>query len=181
METASAIAARAAEAFVVGDPFVDGTKLGPLASAAHRDRVQSYIRVGIEEGATLVAGGADAPDALATGYYVRPTVFADVKPSMTIASEEIFGPVLSIIGYDDEADAVRIANDTPYGLSAGVWSADTDHATAVARQLRAGQIEVNGGKANPLAPFGGYKQSGTGREYGRYGFEEFLQTKSLQR
>ena len=146
----------------------------------HRDRVQSYIRLGIEEGATLVAGGPDAPEGLDVGYYVRPTVFADVKPSMRISQEEIFGPVLSIIGYSDEADAITIANDTPYGLSAGVWSGSLDHAKAVARKLRAGQIEVNGGKANPMAPFGGYKQSGVGREYGKYGFEEFLQTKSMQ-
>jgi aldehyde dehydrogenase (NAD+) len=180
MDEAAAIAAKVADGFVVGDPFAEGTKLGPLASAVHRDRVQSYIRLGVEEGATLVAGGPDAPEGLDVGYYVRPTVFADVKPSMRISQEEIFGPVLSIIGYSDEADAITIANDTPYGLSAGVWSGSLDHAKAVARKLRAGQIEVNGGKANPMAPFGGYKQSGTGREYGRYGFEEFLQTKSMQ-
>jgi aldehyde dehydrogenase (NAD+) len=176
---AEAIAKRACESFTVGDPFTD-VRLGPLASAVHRDRVQQLISVGIEERATLIAGGAGAPAGLETGYYVQPTVFSNVHPDMTISREEIFGPVLAIVPYDDEADAVRIANDTPYGLSAGVWGADQVSALRVARQLRAGQVEVNGGKPNPLAPFGGYKQSGVGREYGRYGFEEFLETKSLQ-
>jgi acyl-CoA reductase-like NAD-dependent aldehyde dehydrogenase len=155
-------------------------KLGPLASAAQRDRVQRYIQIGIDEGANLIVGGTGAPEGLEAGFYVRPTVFSNVDPDMTISREEIFGPVLSIVPYDDEAEAIRIANDTPYGLSAGVWSADKDHAMSVARQLRAGQVEVNGGKSNGLAPFGGYKQSGSGREYGRFGFEEFLETKSLQ-
>jgi aldehyde dehydrogenase (NAD+) len=180
MAEAEAIALRAAETFSVGNPFTDGVKLGPLASAAQRDRVQQLITAGIDEGATLVAGGLGAPAGLETGYYVRPTVFSNVHPDMTISREEVFGPVLAIVPYDTEADAIQIANDTPYGLSAGVWSGDREHAVAVARQLRAGQIEVNGGKPNPLAPFGGYKQSGVGREYGRYGFEEFLETKSLQ-
>jgi aldehyde dehydrogenase (NAD+) len=177
---AEAVAAVAAEAMTVGNPFDDGVKLGPLASAAQRDRVQHFIKLGVEEGATLVAGGLGAPLGLDSGYYVRPTVFSNVHPDMAISREEIFGPVLSIVPYDTEADAIRIANDTPYGLSAGVWSADKERAVRVARQLQAGQVEVNGGKSNGLAPFGGYKQSGLGREYGRLGFEEFLETKSLQ-
>lgn len=177
---AEAVAAAAAEAMTVGNPFDDGVKLGPLASAAQRDRVQRFIQIGIDEGAELVSGGTGAPEGLEAGFYVRPTVFSNVDPDMTISREEIFGPVLSIVPYDDEADAIRIANDTPYGLSAGVWSADKARAMSVARQLRAGQVEVNGGKSNGLAPFGGYKQSGSGREYGRFGFEEFLETKSLQ-
>jgi aldehyde dehydrogenase (NAD+) len=176
---AESLVKRACESFTVGDPFTD-VRLGPLASAVHRDRVQQLISAGINEGATLIAGGAGAPDGLDTGYYVQPTVFSNVQPDMTISREEIFGPVLAMVPYDDEADAVRIANDTPYGLSAGVWGGDQVSALRVARQLRAGQVEVNGGKPNPLAPFGGYKQSGVGREYGRYGFEEFLETKSLQ-
>jgi acyl-CoA reductase-like NAD-dependent aldehyde dehydrogenase len=177
---AEAVAAAAAATFVVGNPFEDGTKLGPLASGAHRDRVQHHIRVGIEEGATLIAGGLGAPEGFETGFYVRPTVFSNVHPDMAVSREEIFGPVLVIVPYDTEADAIRIANDTPYGLSAGVWSGSVEHAQQVARKVQAGYIEVNGGKANSLAPFGGYKQSGIGREYGRYGFEEFLETKSMQ-
>jgi aldehyde dehydrogenase (NAD+) len=177
---AEAVAAAAAATFVVGNPFEDGTKLGPLASGAHRDRVQAHIRVGIEEGATLIAGGLGAPEGFETGFYVRPTVFSNVHPDMAVSREEIFGPVLVIVPYDTEADAIRIANDTPYGLSAGVWSGSIEHAQQVARKVQAGYIEVNGGKANSLAPFGGYKQSGIGREYGRYGFEEFLETKSMQ-
>ncbi len=176
---AEVLAAAAAEAFTVGNPFDDGVRLGPLASAAQRDRVQGFIESGIDEGAKLIAGGRGAPDGFETGFYVRPTVFSEVHPDMTISREEIFGPVLVMVPYDDEADGVRIANDTPYGLSAGVWSADQATATRVARQLRAGQVEINGGKSNGMTPFGGYKQSGVGREFGRHGFEEFLETKSL--
>jgi acyl-CoA reductase-like NAD-dependent aldehyde dehydrogenase len=168
----------AAEAYVPGDPTSADTKLGPLVSAAQRDRVLGYVRKGVEEGATLVTGGADAPEG--TGYYVAPTVFADVTPEMTIAQEEIFGPVLAIMPYDDEADALRIANATIYGLSGGVWSGDPERAKAFARRMRTGQVDVNGGRFNPLAPFGGYKQSGTGRELGRYGLDEFLEIKSIQ-
>jgi aldehyde dehydrogenase (NAD+) len=178
MAEADAIAKRACESFTVGNPFGD-VRLGPLASAAQRDRVKHFIVSGIDEGATLLAGGPEVPAGCETGYYVRPTVFSNVHPDMTIAREEIFGPVLSMVPYDGEADAIRIANDTPYGLSAGVWSGDKEHGLRVARQLRAGQIEINGGKPNSHAPFGGYKQSGIGREYGRFGFEEFLETKSL--
>ncbi len=181
MAEAAKIAGDAAASMGVGDPFGEGTSLGPLASAAQRDRVQSYIQKGIDEGATLVVGGLGAPEGLDKGFYVKPTVFADVTPDMTIAQEEIFGPVLSIIGYDDEDDAVRIANGVVYGLAGGVWSGDKDHAEKVARRLRTGQVEVNGGAFNPNAPFGGYKQSGVGREYGHHGFEEFLEVKAIQR
>ena len=166
--------------WTVGDPATNAGRLGPVISASQRDRVRAYIGKGIEEGATLVTGGADAPEGLDTGYYVRPTVFADVETSMTIAQEEIFGPVLSILAYDDTDDAVRIANDSLYGLSGGVWSADPERAKAVARRIHTGQLEINGGSFNAMAPFGGYKQSGIGRELGRFGLEEFLQPKSLQ-
>jgi betaine-aldehyde dehydrogenase len=174
------LAKAAAESFTVGDPRVGKVKLGPLISDIQRERVRGYIKKGIEEGATLVTGGAEPPDGLERGYFVRPTVFANVRNDMTIAREEIFGPVLSIIPYEDEDDAVRIANDTPYGLAGGVWSSDPERAKRVARRLRTGQVDINGGSFNPFAPFGGYKQSGNGRELGRYGFEEFLETKSLQ-
>jgi acyl-CoA reductase-like NAD-dependent aldehyde dehydrogenase len=181
LEEAEKIAAATAEAIVVGDPFADGVHLGPLASSAQRDRVQGYIQKGIDEGAKLVAGGLGAPEGVDQGYYVRPTVFSDVRPDMTIAQEEIFGPVLSILPYEDEDDAVRIANGVVYGLSGGVWSGDKAHAEAVARKLRTGQVEVNGGSFNPNAPFGGYKQSGVGREYGPHGLSEFLEVKAIQR
>jgi len=174
------IAAATAATFTVGDPFEPTTRLGPLVSATQRERVRGYIHKGEEEGATLLTGGAEAPDGLDKGFFVRPTVFSNVSQSMTIAQEEIFGPVLSIVPADDENDAVRIANDTIYGLAGGVWSGDKDHAIAVARQMRTGQVDVNGGGFNVLAPFGGYKQSGTGRELGKYGLEEFLEIKSLQ-
>ena len=143
--------------------------------------MRQYIEKGIEEGATLVVGGTDKPEGVnPDGYFVQPTVFANVRNDMTIAQEEIFGPVLSIIGYEDEDDAVRIANDSAYGLSGGVQGADPERAKQVARRIRTGQIEVNGGAFNPVAPFGGYKNSGYGREYGEHGFEEFLEIKSMQ-
>ena len=162
------------------DPFAEGAMLGPLSSQAQVERVTGYIQKGIDEGAKLVTGGPERPEGLDEGYYVRPTVFSDVRNDMTIAQEEIFGPVLSIIAYDDEDDAARIANESAYGLSGGVWSADVDRAKAFARRVRTGQIEVNGGAFNPSAPFGGYKNSGYGREYGVHGFEEFLEVKSMQ-
>ncbi|SEJ52838.1 aldehyde dehydrogenase (NAD+) [Deinococcus reticulitermitis] len=164
----------------VGDPLAPGTSLGPLVSDVQRERVRGYIRKGIEEGAKLLIGGPDAPEGLERGYYVRPTVFSEVTPDMTIAREEIFGPVLVIQPYEDEEDAVRIANDTEYGLAGGVWSSDQDRALRVARRLRTGQVSVNGGAFNPVAPFGGYKQSGNGREFGRLGLEEFLEIKAIQ-
>ena len=163
----------------VGDPTDVATRIGPMASAAQRDRVLGYIEKGIAEGATLATGGPDPVPG--RGYYVRPTVFADVRADMVIAQEEIFGPVLSILPYADEDEAVAIANSTIYGLAGAVFSADTDHAVAVARRLRTGQVDVNGGSFNPVAPFGGYRQSGNGRELGRFGLEEFLETKSIQR
>jgi betaine-aldehyde dehydrogenase len=179
-DAAADVARATAATFTVGDPLAGQAKLGPLISAAQRDRVRGYIRKGIEEGATLVAGGPEAPEGLARGYYVKPTVFANVRPEMTIAQEEIFGPVLSILPYEGEEDAIRIANGTVYGLAGAVWSSDPARAERVARRLRAGQVDINGGKFNPLAPFGGYKQSGNGREFGRHGLAEYLETKSLQ-
>jgi acyl-CoA reductase-like NAD-dependent aldehyde dehydrogenase len=164
----------------VGDPLQPGHTMGPLVSDAQRERVRGYIRTGQEEGAKLVAGGEEPPEGLEQGYFVQPTVFSEVRPEMTIAQEEIFGPVLVLMPYDDEDDAVRIANSTIYGLAGGVWSGDEERARRVARRLRTGQIEINGAAFNPLAPFGGYKQSGHGRELGRFGLEEFLETKAIQ-
>lgn len=167
-----------AESYTVGDPFAGGSRLGPVISAVQRDRVRGYIAKGVEEGAVLVTGGVEAPDGLDTGYFVQPTVFSNVTPGMTIAREEIFGPVLSIIPYDTEDEAVEIANDSLYGLAAAVSGGD-ERAQNIARRLRAGQVRVNSGKYFPAAPFGGYKQSGLGREHGRYGLEEFLEVKAL--
>ncbi|MEU3255331.1 aldehyde dehydrogenase family protein [Streptomyces sp. NPDC006997] len=155
-----------------------GDRIGPVVNARQRDRVRGYIEKGVAEGARLVAGGADAPRE--RGYYVSPTVFADVTPDMTIAQEEIFGPVLSVLRYDDEDDALRIANGTVYGLAGAVWAGDEAEAVAFAVRMDTGQVDINGGRFNPLAPFGGYKQSGVGRELGVHGLTEYLQTKSLQ-
>jgi aldehyde dehydrogenase (NAD+) len=166
--------------FQPSDPFADGARLGPLSSQAQVERVTGYIQKGIDEGAKLVTGGPERPDGFEEGYYVRPTVFSEVRNDMTIAQEEIFGPVLSIIAYEDEDEAARIANDSVYGLSGGVWAADAERAQAFARRIRTGQIEVNGGAFNPSAPFGGFKNSGYGREYGQHGFEEFLEVKAMQ-
>lgn len=154
--------------------------LGPMSSKAHQERVNSYIQKGIDEGATLAMGGPGQPEDMEKGFYVKPTVFTDVTPDMTIAQEEIFGPVLSILTYTDDDDAVRIANDTVYGLSGAVQSADLERAKAIARRMRTGQIDINGAPFNINAPFGGYKQSGNTRERGRWGLEEFLETKSIQ-
>jgi acyl-CoA reductase-like NAD-dependent aldehyde dehydrogenase len=177
---AEQIAAAAASKFTVGDPFDPASRLGPLVSAVQRDRVRGFIQTGIDEGATLVTGGTASPEGLTAGFFVQPTIFSNVTPDMTIAREEIFGPVLSIIPYDTEEEAIRIANDTIYGLAAGVWSATPERAKQVARRLKAGQVEVNGGSFNPAAPFGGYKQSGLGREAGKFGLEEFCEVKSMQ-
>jgi aldehyde dehydrogenase (NAD+) len=179
MDEVAALAAEAAAGYSVGPADDDGSRLGPLVSAAQWERVQGYIQTGIDEGATLVAGGTGKPDGLDAGYYVKPTVFANVSNSMTIAREEIFGPVLSIIGYTDVDDAVAIANDTEYGLAGGVWGTDTDKALEVAKRLRTGQVDMNGAFLNTDAPFGGYKKSGNGRELGRYGLAEFVESKSI--
>jgi aldehyde dehydrogenase (NAD+) len=180
-DEAAKIAAEIAAGFSVGDPLAESTRLGPLTSKAQLERVRGYISKGLAEGAELVAGGAEPPEGVPPGgYYVRPTVFGKVRNDMTIAQEEIFGPVLSIIAYRDEEDAVRIANDTVYGLAGAVWSKDEARAQRVARRIRAGQVDVNGGAFNMNAPFGGFKQSGHGREAGVYGLEEFLEYKSLQ-
>ncbi|MFD8413387.1 aldehyde dehydrogenase family protein [Streptomyces sp. NPDC059650] len=177
-EEAVSLAAAAVAAYPCGDPRQPGTRLGPVVNAKQRDRVRGYIAKGIEEGARLVAGGPDAPHE--RGYYIAPTVFADVTPEMTIAQEEIFGPVLSILPYEDQDDALRIANGTVYGLGGAVWAADEETAVAFARRMDTGQVDINGGRFNRLAPFGGYKQSGVGRELGPHGLAEYLQTKSLQ-
>jgi aldehyde dehydrogenase (NAD+) len=178
-EEALALAAAAAAKYSPADPADPTTRIGPAVSAAQRDRVVGYIRRGIEEGATLAHGGPDAP--LGQGFYVAPTVFGDVTTDMTIAQEEIFGPVLSVMPYTDTDDAVRIANATIYGLAGAVFSADPDRALAVAKRLRTGQVDINGGAFNTSAPFGGYRQSGNGREFGRYGLDEFCEVKSIQR
>jgi aldehyde dehydrogenase (NAD+) len=166
-----------ARTYTTGDPLADGTRLGPVVSAAQRDRVIRYINLGQEEGARLVLGGTDNP--LDRGYFVEPTIFAGVSPGMSIEQEEIFGPVLVVVPFATEDEAVSIANGTPYGLAGAVWAGTEDKAMSVARRLRTGQVHVNGGRFNPLAPFGGYKQSGVGRELGQYGLEEYLEVKAL--
>jgi betaine-aldehyde dehydrogenase len=177
---ATALAVSAAAAYQPGDPQDEQTRLGPLVSTIQRERVREYIRRGVAEGAELLTGGAEPPEGLTRGFYVRPTIFGRVTADMTIAREEIFGPVLSIMTYSDEEEALRIANNTPYGLAAAVWSGDVQRAEGVARKLRAGQVDINGGAFNLLAPFGGFKQSGYGRELGVHGLEEFMELRSLQ-
>jgi acyl-CoA reductase-like NAD-dependent aldehyde dehydrogenase len=178
-EAEELIRARVAN-YRVGDPLDPATTLGPVATEAQRDRVVEYIRRGIDEGAKLLAGGPDTPEGLEDGYFIQPTAFSEVRNDMAIAAEEIFGPVLSVIPYDTEDDAVAIANDSIYGLAGAVWSADTNRALRVARRLRTGAVDINGSYFNPLAPFGGYKQSGRGRELGTYGFDEFYELKAVQ-
>jgi len=177
---AAKLAVEIAGTFTIGDPFDTAAKLGPLTSAAQRERVRGYIQTGIQEGAELLCGGAEQPEGMPKGYYVKPTVFGRVDPKSTIAQEEIFGPVLSIITYKTEDDAIRIANDSQYGLGGGVWSGSAEHAVRVARRLRTGQVDINGAPFNFQAPFGGFKQSGRGREFGRPGLEEYLEYKSIQ-
>jgi len=179
MGAAAAIAAKVAAETVVGNPREKGTRVGPVVSEVQWNKIQGLIQKGIDEGATLIAGGTGKPEGLETGYYVKPTVFADVTNDMTIASEEIFGPVLSILAYDDEDEAIRIANDTPYGLSGYVSSGDLSRARRVASRLRTGMVHINGADLEALAPFGGYKQSGNGREWGAHGMDEFLEVKSV--
>jgi aldehyde dehydrogenase (NAD+) len=179
MAEAAATAKRTAEATKVGDPFAEGTSIGPLSSKAQFDKVQRLIEKGIAEGAKLVAGGPGRPDGVTKGYFVKPTVFADVRNDMTIAREEIFGPVLCIIPYENEEDAIRIANDTPYGLSGFVTSANRERAAAVAKRIRSGNVHINGARVDFGGFFGGYKQSGNGREWGEAGLEEFLELKAI--
>jgi aldehyde dehydrogenase (NAD+) len=178
-EQAVAIAKQAAEATKVGDPGTKGTTIGPVVSEAQFRKIQRLIEAGIAEGATLAAGGPGRPEGFNRGYYVRPTVFANVKPEMTIAREEIFGPVLAIMPYETEDQAIAMANDTPYGLSGYVQSGDPAHARKVAAQLRTGNVHVNGAGPDFAAPFGGYKQSGNGREWGEFGLEAFLEIKAV--
>jgi acyl-CoA reductase-like NAD-dependent aldehyde dehydrogenase len=175
------LALAAARRYVVGDPLDDETTLGPLVSAVQRERVRSFIESGIAEGAELLLGGVDAPAGLDRGFFVAPTIFSDVGNDMRIAQEEIFGPVLSVIPYDGEEEAVRLANDTRYGLAAAVWSGDEERAMTVARGIRAGQVIVNGGDDDPTAPFGGFKESGHGRENGAWGIEGFVAPKAMLR
>lgn len=176
---AIAIAKATAEAMKVADPFAEGMNLGPVVSETQFNKIQGLIKKGIDEGATLVTGGLGRPEGMNRGYFVRPTVFANVTNDMTIAREEIFGPVLSILPYDTEEDAIRQANDTPYGLSGYVQSGSVEHARKVASRLRTGNVHLNGAGADFNAPFGGYKQSGTGREWGEHGFKEFLEVKAV--
>ncbi len=179
MDEAAAIAAKVAAGTAVGNPRDKGTRVGPVVSELQWNKIQGLIQRGIDEGATLAAGGTGRPDGLDKGYYVKPTVFTDVNNDMTIAREEIFGPVLSIIPYETEDEAIRIANDTPYGLSGYVSSGDIDRARRVAARLRTGMVHINGADLEALAPFGGYKQSGNGREWGAHGMDEFLEVKSV--
>ena len=179
MGEAAAIAKEVAGSVKVGDPNATDTAMGPVVSEVQFNRIQSLIQVGIDEGAQLVVGGTGRPDGLDVGYYVKPTVFSHVSNGMQIAQQEIFGPVLALIGYEDEEDAVRIANDTVYGLSGYVSSGDLEHARAIARRIRSGNVYLNGAPPDSKTPFGGYKRSGNGREWGRYGLEEFLEVKAV--
>ena len=178
MEEAILITRKVVSAITVGDP-IGNNQLGPVVNKTQFDQIQKLILAGLDEGATLVAGGTGRPDGLEKGYFVKPTVFANVTNDMIIAREEIFGPVLSIIGYSTVDEAIDIANDTPYGLSGFVQSADVEKARSIALRLRAGQITINGANPDFAAPFGGYKMSGNGREWGEFGFHEFLETKSI--
>ena len=178
MDEAIAVAREAASQVTVGDPN-GNSQLGPVVSEIQFNKIQKLIQAGIDEGATLVIGGTGRPEGLDKGYYVKPTVFANVTNDMTVAAEEIFGPVLSILGYDSVDQAIDIGNDTEYGLAAYVQSGDLEKARKIASKLRAGQVSINGGGGDMMAPFGGYKMSGNGREWGDYGFHEFLETKAV--
>jgi aldehyde dehydrogenase (NAD+) len=177
---AEAIAAKVTEAVVVGDPEGEGTTMGPVVSELQFNKIQGLIEQGVAEGAKLVTGGPGRPDGLAKGYYIRPTVFSEANNEMTIAREEIFGPVLTMIPYDTEEEAIRIANDTPYGLAGYVQSGDQGHAREVAARIRAGNVHINGASGGYDVPFGGFKQSGNGREWGHHGFTDFLEIKAVE-
>lgn len=170
----------AVQKYPVGPPTEESTRVGPLATAAQFAKVVGFIEQAVADGATVVAGGPERPAGLTTGFYVQPTVLGGVKPGSRVEQEEVFGPVLAVLPYATEDEAVSIANDTPYGLAGGVFGGDQEHAVAIARRMRTGMVDVNGGRFNLLAPFGGYKQSGNGRELGEYGLEEFLEVKSVQ-
>ena len=174
-----AIAKRVTESVITGDPTSEKTNLGPVVSKLQFERVEGYIAKGIAEGAKVVIGGSGRPDGLTKGYFVKPTIFSNVRNDMTIAREEIFGPVLCILPYDSEEQAVRIANDTPYGLAAYVWSKDNLHARRIGAQIRAGQVTLNGASGNMNTPFGGFKMSGNGREWGEFGLRDFLEVKAV--
>jgi aldehyde dehydrogenase (NAD+) len=173
------MAVDAAAKYTVGDPTDEKTRIGPMSSRTQQERVRAYISTGMEEGAELAVGGPTTPDGLETGAYVRPTIFSGVRSDMRIAQEEIFGPVLSVMPYSDEDEAVEIANSTGYGLAGAVFAGSQERGVEVARRMRTGQVDVNGGAFNPMAPFGGYKQSGNGREWGKYGLEEYLEAKAV--
>jgi aldehyde dehydrogenase (NAD+) len=179
-EEALELCASGAGRYAVGEPTAEGTKVGPLANANQYKKVRDYIDTAVADGARVVVGGSQRPEGLDKGYYVQPTVLAGVQPGSRVEQDEVFGPVLAVLPYTDEDEAVRIANGTPYGLAGGVFSGDQERAVAFARRMRTGMVDVNGGRFNPMAPFGGYKQSGNGRELGVYGLEEFLEVKSLQ-
>ena len=179
MAEVEALARRTAEAVLVGDPASENTAVGPVVSKIQFDRIQSYITQGIAEGAKLVTGGEGRPAGLEKGYFVRPTVFSEVNNDMTIAREEIFGPVLAILPYRDEEEAIRIANDTPYGLQAYIWSSDLARANRIGRKIRAGRVTINGAQGDMSVPFGGFKRSGNGREWGEYGLRDFLEVKAV--
>jgi len=179
LDDAEAIARRTAESLVVGEPTAPATTLGPVVSQRQFERVQQYIDKGVSEGAHLVTGGAGRPEGLTRGFYVKPTVFSGVRNDMTIAREEIFGPVLCLLPYETDEDAVAIANDTPYGLAAYVWGKDAARTRKVAARLRAGQVIVNGARADLNTPFGGFKQSGNGREWGEHGLLDYLEVKAI--
>ena len=180
LEDAEAIAARVTETVVAGDPLAEGTTMGPVVSEAQFNKIQGLIEKGVEEGARVVTGGPGRPDGIEKGYFIRPTVFSGVKNDMTIAQEEIFGPVLTMIPYETEEEAIRIANDTPYGLAGYVQSENIDHARSVAAKIRAGNVHINGAAGGFDVPFGGYKQSGNGREWGHHGFTDFLEIKAVE-
>ena len=179
LQDAERMAVAAAETYALGDPLERGSRMGPLVSEIQRQRVRGYIDSALSQGATLLIGGSDQPPGLDSGHFVSPTILSDVTPEMTVAQEEIFGPVLCLMAYADEKEALDIANGTIYGLAGGVWSGSKERAINFARKMRTGQVEINGGAFNPNAPFGGYKQSGNGRELGHFGLEEFLETKAL--